>query len=249
MMKKKYRMPVFSIYGFVRFADEIVDSLYAFDRRKLFEKFKADTWEAIQEGISSNPILQSFQLVVNEYQIDHTLIEAFLSSMEMDLSEYQFDRQKFGRYIYGSAEVVGLMCLRVFYQNNGEEYERLKSYARKLGEAFQKVNFLRDIRSDYLQKGRLYFPGIDFQNLLPETKKQIEEEIRQDFAAAYEGVRLLKKDVRLGVWLAYNYYLRLLRKIEKTTAGELLRKRYRISNLAKVIILVQTFLRNKFNMV
>lgn len=247
LFKKKYRMPIYGIYGFVRFADEIVDSFHDFDKKQLLDEFKHHTWLAIQRGISTNPVLHSFQHVVNTYGIDTELIEAFLQSMEMDLTKTNYSPAEFKKYVYGSAEVVGLMCLQIFYANDRQTYQKLVLPAKKLGEAFQKINFLRDIKDDFLAKGRLYFPKIDFENFSQTQKKAIEQDIRADFQEALKGIKQLKKDVRLGIFLAYNYYLKLLYKIEQTSPQKLLQQRYRISNFRKGLILIASFLRHKIN--
>jgi phytoene/squalene synthetase len=237
LLQKQYRLPIYAIYGFVRVADEIVDTFHDHDKRKMLAEFKRDTFEAIKRRISTNPILHSFQWVVNNYNIDHDLIHAFLDSMEMDLTEKNHDEKSFRKYVYGSAEVVGLMCLRVFYHNDDEGYRAQIDPARKLGEAFQKINFLRDIRSDYTERGRFYFPGVDLDNFTNDSKKAIEEDIRHDFEEAYRGVRNLNRASRLGVLVSYTYYLKLFRKIKRTGADRVFSKRYRISNLRKFILL------------
>lgn len=248
LFKKKYRMPIYAIYGFVRFADEIVDTFHDFDKEKLLQKFKEDTWDAIKTNISTNPILHSFQEVVNEYKIDHKLIEDFLYSMEMDLTKQNYKHYEQKKYIYGSAEVVGLICLKIFYKNEDEEYNKLLSPARKLGEAFQKINFLRDIKDDYHNKNRIYFPNVDLTNFIETEKKLIEKEIWKDFDEAYKGIMNLKKDVRFGVLLAYKYYLKLLKNIEKTPANEILKKRVRVSNFRKVLLYLYFFIRQKIDL-
>ncbi len=244
MLKKKYRMPVYAIYGFVRFADEIVDTFHEYDKQTLFLRFKEDTFKAIEEKISLNPILQSFQLVVHEFNIDRGLIDAFLFSMEMDITKTTYNREQYDRYIYGSAEAVGLMCLKVFYKNNEEEYEKLRYPARKLGQAFQKINFLRDIRSDFKGRGRIYFPNINLEQFSEQEKKQIEHEIENDFKIAMTGICHLHQDVRLGVYLANEYFLALLKKIEKTDPKSILNKRFRIHDLIKIYILIKSVLKN-----
>ncbi len=248
-LAKDYRPPIYAIYGFVRFADEIVDTFHEQDKETLLADFKAQTYEAIKNKMSTNPILHSFQWVVNNYNISGDLIDAFLKSMEMDLDKKAFSEEEYKEYIYGSAEVVGLMCLRVFYSKQDEEYQRLVPPARKLGEAFQKVNFLRDMRSDRFERGRVYFPGVDFSNFSVKDKKEIEADIRKDFQEAFLGIRSLHRDVRLGVYLAYKYYLQLLRKIQRTRPENLLEKRFRVSNLHKFFLLVGASVRNRFNLV
>lgn len=248
MLSLKYREGIYSIYGFVRYADEIVDTFFEQDQRTIFEEFRQETFKAIERGFSINPIIDSFQMAVRKYNIDHELVEAFLLSMEMDLNYDIYSPELLKTYIYGSAEVVGLMCLRVFYFNEPEKYEQLVAPARKLGEAFQKVNFLRDAHDDFNEKGRTYFKDIDFANFTEETKKLLEAEIEQDFLEAIEGIRQLKKQVRLGVYLAYTYYLHLLKEIKKARPEEILKKRYRITNTKKSYLLANAYLKNTLNM-
>jgi phytoene synthase len=207
---KRFRYPVYAIYGFVRYADEIVDTFYEHDQRRLIDDFKEETFKAIDRGISTNPVLQSFQQVVNQYHIEKELIDAFLTSMKMDLDKTAYDDDGYKTYIYGSAEVVGLMCLRIFCENNTELYDTLVPKARSLGSAFQKINFLRDIKSDYEDRGRTYFPQIDFSNFTEADKQQIETDIKKDFDDALEGIKQLPKGSRLGVYVAYIYYLQLI---------------------------------------
>ena len=249
MFKKKYRPGIYGIYGFVRFADEIVDTFHNHNQKKLLSNLREETYKAINDQFSTNPILHSFQHVVNEYNIDHEYIDAFLNSMGMDLTHNEYNQEEISRYIYGSAEVVGLMCLRVFYKNRNEEFDKLVHPARKLGEAFQKVNFLRDIRADYIEKKRIYFPGIEFENFSEEQKKEIENDIAADFEEALSGIKELNRDVRLGVFLAYTYYLKLLEKIKKTTADDILTQRYRISNSTKLMLFVNNLIRHKLGMI
>ncbi len=248
VLSPKYREGIYSIYGFVRYADEIVDTFFDQDQRTIFDEFRQETFKSISRGFSINPIIDSFQMAVSKYKIDRELIDAFLLSMEMDLNHEVYSPELLEKYIYGSAEVVGLMCLRVFYFNEPEKYDELIIPARKLGEAFQKVNFLRDARDDFSEKGRIYFKDIDFENFTEETKKQLELEIEKDFLEAMEGIRQLKKQVRLGVYLAYSYYLHLLMEIKKARPEEILKKRYRISNTKKSYLLVNAYLKNAFNM-
>ncbi|MBN2173354.1 MAG: phytoene/squalene synthase family protein [Bacteroidales bacterium] len=245
---KKYHDPIYAIYGFVRFGDEIVDSFHGYDKRKLFEKFRTDTFDAISDGISLNPILNSFQWVVNKYNIDHDLIRAFLHSMEMDLERNEHDQRSFKEYILGSAEVVGLMCLQVFVEGNKARYEALKPAAMALGSAFQKVNFLRDLNADKNLLGRSYFPGIDVTRLNEGTKQQIISDIELDFKQAYEGIRQLPKGARLGVYVAYIYYLSLLRKIKRTHSSVIMKERVRIPNSEKYRLLLSSAFRHTFNL-
>ncbi|WP_372774029.1 phytoene/squalene synthase family protein [Mangrovibacterium sp.] len=247
MLNPKYRSGIYSIYGFVRYADEIVDTFFEQDQKAIFDEFTTETWRAIDRKFSINPIIDSFQEAVHRYGIDHHLIEAFLKSMEMDLYETNYNADQLENYIYGSAEVVGLMCLRVFYFDEPGRYEELKESARKLGAAFQKVNFLRDAQDDFENKGRIYFKDIDFNHFDQASKDRIERDIEQDFAEAYSGIKALKKEVRFGVYLAYIYYIRLFRKIKRAKPVEILKKRYRVSNPKKMYLLANAYLKNAFN--
>ncbi len=249
MLHRRYHAPVYAIYGFVRYADEIVDTFFDQDQEVLFQRFSAETEAAIRMGFSTNPILHSFQWVVNTWQVDPSLIEAFLQSMGMDLNLKSYDRSRFTEYIFGSAEVVGLMCLKIFCDGNEKEYQMLTPAARRLGEAFQKVNFLRDLRSDFADRGRSYFPGLDPKAFNASVKKGIETEIAGDFREALKGIRMLDKGARLGVYLTYAYYLKLFKKIRRTPAEELLARRIRISNGRKALILVCTYLKNSLGII
>lgn len=242
------RPPIYAIYGFVRFADEIVDTFYDFPQEALFRRFKADTYAAIEDGISLNPVLHSFQKVVNEYGIERPLIEAFLDSMEMDLSKDAYTPEAYCEYIYGSAEVVGLMCLRVFCAGDRALYDQLKGPARRLGAAFQKINFLRDIKSDYEDRGRVYFPGVDFSAFTLDEKLRIEQDIYADFEEGYKGILQLPAKARFGVYLAYRYYLRLFKKIRQTPAHVVQDRRIRVSDAEKLMVLFRSSLRAKLNM-
>jgi len=246
LLAPEFRKPIYSIYGFVRFADEIVDTFHAYNQKELLYKFGQDTIEAIRNRISSNPILHSFQQTVHEFDIDTELIRAFLRSMEMDTIYSKYDQDKIKEYIYGSAEVVGLMCLRVFCNGNDREYNKLLYPAQKLGEAFQKVNFLRDIRTDFKERGRIYFPGIDFYNFTIENKRSIEEKIQYDFDEAARGIANLNKKARFGVYIAYMYYLSLFRKIRKASPQKVLEQRIRVSNPRKLAIFFLSFLKSFF---
>jgi 15-cis-phytoene synthase len=236
-----FRDAIFGIYGFVRFADEIVDTFHQYDKQMLLNRFREDTYRAIEEGISLNPILHAFQLTVHKYQIERKLIDAFLHSMEMDLSFTNYKQEHYEEYIYGSAEVVGLMCLRVFCDGDNATYDKLVPSARSLGAAFQKVNFLRDLRDDFQDKGRVYFPNVNFENFCQEEKLQIEAEIAADFKAAYEGIIQLPKKSRFGVYLAYTYYLKLFQKIKTTPAEKVMETRIRVSNGRKLVLWLQTY--------
>ncbi|MFZ6024848.1 MAG: phytoene/squalene synthase family protein [Bacteroidota bacterium] len=248
LLHKDLRTPIFNIYGFVRFADEIVDSFHDYDKATLLAEFKTATYDALEKGISMNPILHSFQLTVNRYQIDRELIDAFLYSMELDLNQRKYDRAGYEQYIYGSAEVVGLMCLFVFCDGNREKYEQLKPYARSLGAAFQKVNFLRDLKADYEGLERVYFPGCDFRNFTLEDKQSIEEDIQRDFNHAYEGILKLPMKSRFGVYVAYKYYLSLFQKIKKVRPQKIMEERIRIPDYGKVFILAKAGIRSHFNL-
>jgi 15-cis-phytoene synthase len=241
------RTPIFNIYGFVRLADEIVDTFHQYDKATLLSEFKKETYDSIERGISLNPILHSFQLTVNEYRIAHDLIEAFFKSMEMDLKNVAYDEVGYKEYIYGSAEVVGLMCLYVFCAGDKALYEKLKPTAQSLGAAFQKVNFLRDVNADYLQLSRTYFPEVDFNNFTPSCKKQIEDDIAADFADAYKCILQLPAKSRFGVYVAYKYYLSLFKKIKRTNAAKILQERIRIPNYSKAFIVAKAGVRVQLN--
>lgn len=245
----KIRNDVHAIYGLVRFADEIVDTFHDHDKATLLEEFKKDTFLAIERRISINPILNSFQATVNKYDIDHQLIEQFFHSMEMDLNPVEYTPEKYEEYILGSAEVVGLMCLKVFVFGSEEQYQHLKPYAMKLGSAFQKINFLRDLKDDFNELGRLYFPNVDdAQGLTLEDKRRIEEEIEKEFQEAFIGIKQLPKSSRFGVYVSYVYYTKLLRKIKRKTAQDLLDSRIRVPNNAKMLLFAQSYLRNTMNL-
>lgn len=248
MLHKDLRQPIFNIYGFVRFADEIVDTFHEQDKQFLLQQFKTETYDAIQRGISLNPILNSFQRTVNEYGIDHKLIEAFFRSMEMDIAKKGYNQAEYNEYIYGSAETVGLMCLSVFCEGNREAFEELKVPARSLGAAFQKVNFLRDIKADYNGLSRVYFPGCDFNNFTEQDKKEIEAEIYHDFSEAYQGILKLPAKARFGVYVAYKYYLSLFKKIKKLKPEKVLEKRIRIPNYYKAFIIFRAGVKNQLRL-
>lgn len=247
LFDKKLRMPICAVYGFVRFADEIVDTFHEHDKAELLHSFRQDTYKAIEEKISLNPILHSFQQVVHRYKIDMEHIDAFLDSMAMDLDDYVYTTDMYKKYIYGSAEVVGLMCLRVFCDGDEAQYQSLEASASSLGAAFQKVNFLRDIKSDYEDRGRVYFPNVDYHSFSEEDKKAIEADIRADFDHAYEGVIKLPKGARLGVYLAYVYYANLTKKISRESAEKLSDKRIRVSDSRKIMLLFKSSIKHQFN--
>jgi phytoene synthase len=240
MLHPRLRKPVYNIYGFVRFADEIVDTFHDFDKESLLKDFKKQTYDAIEKGISLNPILHSFQQTVNDYGIEPDLIEAFFKSMEMDLHRSTYSMQEYKEYIYGSAEVVGLMCLLVFCNGDKARFNELKPAAGALGAAFQKINFLRDTKADYLDLKRTYFPGVDFDNFTPQLKRQIETDIEHDLQVAYQGLLQLPISARYGVYLAYRYYNSLFKKIKRTAPQVLLNERVRISDYHKVFIFLRT---------
>ncbi len=243
----RFRAPIYGIYGFVRFADEIVDTFHDYPKEELFRRFRDDTWRAIEERISLNPVLHSFQQVVHRYGIENELIDAFLRSMEMDLSNATYDAAGYDEYIYGSAEVVGLMCLRVFCEGNDAQYQELKEPARRLGAAFQKINFLRDIKSDFDERGRVYFPGVDFSQFRNEDKYRIEADIKADFDAALDGIRRLPKGARFGVYLAYKYYTQLFAKIKSAPAQRVAQERFRVSDKRKMYLLFSSAVRHQLN--
>jgi phytoene/squalene synthetase len=247
MFERKLHQPIYAVYGFVRYADEIVDTFHGYDKKELLDRFRQDTYHAIEAGISLNPILHSFQLVVNRYHIERELIDAFLNSMEMDLYFNQYNDSRYHEYIYGSAEVVGLMCLRVFVDGDDQMYQRLREPARKLGSAFQKVNFLRDMKSDYAERGRVYFPGVDYNLFNGETKAAIENDIQQDFDEAYEGILALPRCAKLGVYLAYVYYLKLFQKIKQSAPKQVLQERIRVPNQYKAALLVKSYVKHQLN--
>lgn len=246
-LNRKFHAPIYAIYGFVRFADEIVDSFHGFPKKELLDRFRNDTWTAIDEGISLNPILNSFQHVVREYNIDRDLIVTFLRSMEMDLEQSAHDQESFEEYILGSAEVVGLMCLKVFVEGKQERYDALKYNAMRLGSAFQKINFLRDLNADFVQLGRAYFPGIDIEHLTEATKREIEADIEQDFRDGFEGIKGLPKGARFGVYLSYMYYLALFRKIQNLPSKSMLSERIRIPDQRKYALMLGSYVRHQLN--
>jgi phytoene/squalene synthetase len=245
---KALRAPIYGIYGFVRFADEIVDTFHDKDKATLLARFRRDTYLAMEEGISLNPVLQAFQEVANEYNIGRDLIDPFLDSMAMDLEFSTYHDDLYETYIYGSAEVVGLMCLKVFLKGDDAEYERLKPMARALGSAFQKINFLRDIKSDYEERGRVYFPGVDYNKFDQPTKLAIEADIKKDFDYGYEGIKQLPDSARLGVYLAYVYYTKLFQKIKKSPAKQVAEERIRVNDGKKFYLLATSAVRARFGL-
>lgn len=244
-LKPSIRSAIYAIYGYVRLADEIVDSFHGFDREKLLQRLKDETGAALQEGISLNPILQSFQETVNFHKIDGKLIEQFLHSMKMDLQKIDYNSELYKEYIFGSAEVVGLMCLQVFTDRDREKYEELKPYAMKLGSAFQKINFLRDLKDDYQILGRTYFPNIEMGMFDNDVKFQIEKEIEEEFKEALIGIKKLPSSSMFGVYLAYKYYLSLFQKIKRKSFTHILNNRIRVANSEKVFVAFKSYVRYK----
>jgi len=247
-LEKEVRPAIHGIYGYVRLADEIVDTFHEYNKKELLEEFIADTKKALDRGISTNPVLQSFLEVVKKYKIEHELIDAFLSSMAMDLNIKNYDHALYQKYIYGSAEVVGLMCLKVFCKGDEILYKKLIVPAKSLGAAFQKVNFLRDMRDDKDERGRVYFPGVNFHKFSEKDKQLIEKDIEHDFMNALNGIRQLPAGSRKGVYLAYRYYRKLFNKIRSYTPEKVLSKRIRISDHIKVLILLKTEVRYRMNL-
>lgn len=246
---KRFHDPIYAIYGFVRFADEIVDTFHDYDKKSLLEDFRRDTYQAIEKKISLNPILNNFQWAVNKYGIDRELIETFLKSMEMDLDKEDYNRRQYEEYILGSAEVVGLMCLRVFCEGDRQKYQELKPSAMRLGAAFQKINFLRDLSHDFHGLGRSYFPGVSVKSFDEIAKSKIEEEIEGDFHAGLEGIRKLPDGARFGVYMAYVYFYTLFKKIKKSHSRRLLRERVRVPNGEKYALLVSSYFKNKLDLI
>lgn len=244
-LKPAIRKSIYAIYGYVRLADEIVDSFHGYDKEKLLNRLTIETETALQEGISLNPILQSFQETVLQYDIDRSLIKQFLHSMSMDLHKVDYNSDLYNEYIYGSAEVVGLMCLQVFTEGNRKQFDELKPYAMKLGSAFQKINFLRDLKEDYQTLGRSYFPNVDMELFDSDIKYQIEKEIEEEFAEALIGIKKLPNSSKFGVYLAYKYYLVLFSKIKKKSPVEILSNRTRVPNAQKAYVALKSYLRYK----
>lgn len=249
LLDKDFVMPIHAIYGFVRFADEIVDTFHGHDKEELLRRFKQDTYDAIDRKISLNPILHCFQDTVNKYNIDRGLIDTFLRSMEMDLDKTNYSQTGYEEYILGSAEVVGLMCLKIFVEGNEQSYQDLKPDAMKLGSAFQKINFLRDLKADVHVLGRSYFPGFDAANFNEKTKKEIEADIQKDFDAGLRGIRKLPRKARLGVYLAYIYYISLFHKIQHTAPAKVMESRIRISDRKKYMLFMGAYLKHRLNLI
>lgn len=249
LFEEELRDPIYAIYGFVRFADEIVDTFHGHDKQVLLDEFRADTYRAIERRLSLNPILQAFQETVHAYQIERELIDAFLYSMELDIEHRTYERALYDTYIYGSAEVVGLMCLRVFCRADPDRYGELCEPAKRLGAAFQKVNFLRDISSDFHDRGRVYFPGVEFTSFTREQKAAIEREIAEDFEAALVGIKALPRGSRLGVHIAYLYFKDLLARIQRTDVQRISTTRVRVPNSAKLSLMLGSAVKHRLNLI
>jgi phytoene/squalene synthetase len=247
LLDKNIHDAIFSIYGFVRLADEIVDTFHDYPKSEMLQEFKEETYKALNRKISVNPILHAFQMVVNKYSIDKDLIDKFLLSMEQDLNDIQYSSAGYKEYIVGSAEVVGLMCLKVFVNGDDDLYFKLEESARKLGAAFQKINFLRDVKADYQELGRTYFPGVDLEKFTPDEKLKIEEDIQDDFECGLEGIIKLPSSSRLGVYVAYRYYFSLFKKIKKVSSDRLMEERIRVPNSKKLLITFESMFQNQFN--
>ena len=248
-LNKELHRPIYNIYGFVRLADEIVDSFHNHDKEFLLNQMKLETRKSIKEKLSLNPVIHSFQKTVNKYKISWDLIEPFFESMEMDLMNKSYSFQKYDKYILGSAEVVGLMCLKVFVSGNEEKYNIMKPYAMKLGSAFQKVNFLRDMKNDYNELGRVYFPEIDINNFSKNHKLEIEKDIEEDFLVALDGIKMLPKSSKGGVYLAYIYYYNLFKKIKLLDPSYILENRVRISNFYKFYLMIISKIKYNLNLI
>lgn len=244
-LKPSIRPAIYAVYGYVRLADEIVDSFHGYDKEKLLKRLKAETYEALEDRISLNPILHSFQETVRKYDIDIKLINQFLHSMEMDLHKIDYNSDLYKEYIYGSAEVVGLMCLQIFTEGDKQQYDKLKPFAMKLGSAFQKVNFLRDLKDDYQLLGRTYFPSLNMSVFDNIVKTQIEKEIEAEFKEALQGIKKLPGSSIFGVYLAYRYYLSLFEKIKRTSSQNILQQRIRIANSQKLLVAFKSYIRYK----
>jgi 15-cis-phytoene synthase len=249
LLHKDLRAPIHNIYGFVRFADEIVDTFHEYDKAFLLRQFREATYDALHRGISLNPILNSFQRTVNTYDIDLKQVDDFFQSMELDISKKNYTEKEYAEYIYGSAEMVGLMCLQVFCEGNRDLFDQLTLPARALGAAFQKVNFLRDIKADYNGLSRIYFPGCDFLHFTESQKKEIEEDIHHDFRTAYQGILKLPPKARFGVYVAYKYYFSLFKKIKKMKPAKVLEERIHIPNYRKALIILGAGVKNQLRLI
>ena len=248
MLSSNIRQDIYNIYGFVRFADEIVDTFHSYNKKELFKRFVDDLNHSLSEKISLNPILNSFQNTVHKYNIDRDLINSFLKSMEQDLKKKKYESpEEYNEYIYGSADVVGLMCLKVFVSGRNDDYKKLKPYAMSLGSAFQKVNFLRDLNDDYKKLNRVYFPGVEYGTFNEDVKNNIMIDIEKDFAKALKGIYMLPNNSKFGVYAAYKYYKRLLRKLERASYLQIKSERVRVPNYQKVDVLARSYVRYRLN--
>ena len=248
MLDSSIRQDIYNIYGFVRFADEIVDSFHNYDKKKLLNLFEKDLKKSIEDKISLNPILNSFQKTIHNYQIDYELVDSFLNSMKLDLDKKKYlTKKEFNQYVYGSADVVGLMCLKVFVKGNKNQYNDLRPYAMSLGSAFQKVNFLRDLKADHDGLNRSYFPNLNIDEFDEPSKKIILDEIDKDFKHALKGIFKLPSSARFGVYTAYKYYLKLLNKLRKTHPLKIKSSRIRVPNYQKVNVLARSYVRYRLN--
>ena len=248
MLSSNIRQDIYNIYGFVRFADEIVDTFHSYNKKELFKRFVDDLNHSLKEKISLNPILNSFQKTVHKYTIDRDLINSFLKSMEQDLKKKKYESpEEYNEYIYGSADVVGLMCLKVFVSGRNDDYKKLKPYAMSLGSAFQKVNFLRDLNDDYKKLNRVYFPGVEYGTFNEDVKNNIMIDIEKDFAKALKGISMLPNNSKFGVYAAYKYYKRLLRKLERASYLQIKSERVRVPNYQKVDVLARSYVRYRLN--
>tara|TARA_B100000900_G_scaffold203231_1_gene172300 strand:+ start:823 stop:1662 length:840 start_codon:yes stop_codon:yes gene_type:complete len=249
LLSKNIRKDIYNIYGFVRFADEIVDSFHDYNKNELFHDFSIDLDKALNNKIHLNPILNSFQYTFHKYNIDKELVKSFMKSMKMDLTKKKYNTiEEYKEYIYGSADVVGLMCLKVFVQGNNELYKKLKNNAMKLGSAFQKVNFLRDLKADKEDLNRTYFPNTQFESLSESEKDEIINDIENDFKKGLAGIKELPLDAKFGVFMAYRYYNQLLKKLKKTPATEIINRRIRVPNLKKIELLTRSYVKYQLNL-
>ena len=250
LLSKSIRQDIFNIYGFVRLADEIVDTFHDFPKKELLNEFEEELWRSIENKISLNPILNSFQNTVNRYSIPKDLIRSFLDSMKMDLEKKEYNSvEEYKKYIYGSADVVGLMCLKVFVKGSEALYSDLSDYAISLGSAFQKVNFLRDLKDDSNILKRVYFPNVNMDNFNEDSKKEIINEIELDFKNAIKGIARLPKNSRFAVYIAYRYYNKLLKKLKRTSSENIVKKRVRIHNFQKFTVIARSYVKYQLNLI
>ena len=250
LLSKTIRQDIFNIYGFVRLADEIVDTFHEYPKQELLEDFEKELWRSVDNKISLNPILNSFQHTVNKYSIPNNLINSFLSSMKMDLEKKEYNSiEEYKKYIYGSADVVGLMCLKVFVNGSESSFSELSPFAISLGSAFQKVNFLRDLKDDSNVLNRVYFPNVDMNNFNEKSKREIILEIEKDFANAVKGIVKLPKNSKFAVYIAYRYYNKLLKKLKRTSSENIVKKRIRIHNLQKFIVIARSYVKYQLNLI